>query len=174
MKSLRARKTAHHQQPVRQPAKTVTKEPARTVKSAAKPVSDRRMARKMEEEPREIEQYETDESSYDEPEQEDLQMDTEEERDDLKEKVAENTLKDARIDADLMQTMKKRYNELIKQLWENQGKLDDFGFSPEEKDLLNERESLFLEYFVCNAIFRDDKVNLFEFIDTFMDTVKFV
>ena len=174
MKSLRARKTAHHQQPVRQPAKMATKEPARTVKSATKPVSDRRMARKMEEEQREIEQYETDDSSYDEPEKEDLQMDTEEEREDLKEKVAENTLGDARIDTELMQTMKKRYNELIKQLWENQGKLDDFGFSPEEKDVLNERESLFLEYFVCNAIFRDDKVNLFEFIDTFMDNVKFV
>ena len=45
----------------------------------------------------------------------------------------------------------------------------------EEKKILNERVELWLEYFVSSATFnREEDVNLFEFMDYFTETQKFV
>lgn len=70
--------------------------------------------------------------------------------------------------------VQKRYQELLKELWKNQGHLDDFNFSDEERNILNERVKLWLEYFISTATFRDENVNLFEYMDSFCDTQKFI
>lgn len=79
-----------------------------------------------------------------------------------------------KVDQDLIHAIRERYQELLKELWENQGHLDDFNFSDEEKDILNKRCKLWLEYFISTATFRDENVNLFEYMDSFCDTQKFV
>ena len=38
-----------------------------------------------------------------------------------------------KVDQDLIHAIRERYQELLKELWENQGHLDDFNFSEEEK-----------------------------------------
>lgn len=77
-------------------------------------------------------------------------------------------------DEALYTAIRARYQELLKELWENQGHLDDFNFSEEEKDILNKRVKLWLEYFISTATFRDDNINLFEYMDSFTETQKFV
>ena len=79
-----------------------------------------------------------------------------------------------KVDQDLIHAIRERYQELLKELWENQGHLDDFNFSEEEKDILNKRVKLWLEYFISTATFRDENVNLFEYMDSFCDTQKFI
>ena len=57
----------------------------------------------------------------------------------------------------------------------NENSLKDFNLSDEEKKILNERVELWLEYFVSSATFnREEDVNLFEFMDYFTETQKFV
>ena len=79
-----------------------------------------------------------------------------------------------KVDQELIHAIRERYQELLKKLWENQGHLDDFNFSDEEKDILNKRVKLWLEYFISTATFRDENVNLFEYMDSFCDTQKFI
>lgn len=79
-----------------------------------------------------------------------------------------------KVDQDLIHAIRERYQELLKELWENQGHLDDFNFSEDEKDILNKRVKLWLEYFISTATFRDENVNLFEYMDSFCDTQKFI
>ena len=79
-----------------------------------------------------------------------------------------------KVDQELIHAIRERYQELLKELWENQGHLDDFNFSEEEKDILNKRVKLWLEYFISTATFRDENVNLFEYMDSFCDTQKFI
>ena len=67
-----------------------------------------------------------------------------------------------------------RYQELLKELWKSQSKLDEFGFSEEEKKILNDRVKIWLEYFAITSAFRDENVNLFEYIDSFTETQKFI
>ena len=74
----------------------------------------------------------------------------------------------------LYKAIKERYQELLKELWENQGHLEDFNFSDEEKDILNKRVKLWLEYFISTATFKNENVNLFEYMDSFCDTQKFI
>ena len=192
MKRIAQRKAAQQhsvQQPVRrtvqQSSKQTKKEPERIIKQKVTDPNARRLRRKMEEEPKELDDYETSDSEYENEEdetmqqeereeQEEIPMDLESEKEELKEKVADKTTTKFREDDEMYQAIKKRYNELVKKLWESQGKLEEFGFSQEERDELNERERLFLEYFVCTAAFREDSVNLFEYIDTFTKNVKFL
>ena len=78
-------------------------------------------------------------------------------------------------DMDLYNAISTRYNELLKELVMNENSLKDFNLSDEEKKILNERVELWLEYFVSSATFnRSEDVNLFEFMDYFTETQKFV
>ena len=78
-----------------------------------------------------------------------------------------------KVDVD-PKAVQKRYQELLKELWKNQGHLDDFNFSDEERNILNERCKLWLEYFISTATFEGENVNLFEYMDSFCSTQKFV
>lgn len=78
-------------------------------------------------------------------------------------------------DVSLYNAISTRYNELLKELVMNENSLKDFNLSDEEKKILNERVELWLEYFVSSATFnREEDVNLFEFMDYFTETQKFV
>lgn len=78
-------------------------------------------------------------------------------------------------DVSLYNAISSRYNELLKELVMNENSLKDFNLSDEEKKILNERVELWLEYFVSSATFnREEDVNLFEFMDYFTETQKFV
>ena len=67
-----------------------------------------------------------------------------------------------------------RYQELIKELWQSQTALEEFGFDEEEKKILNKRVKLWLEYFISTATFREENVNLFKYMDYFCETQKFI
>ena len=78
-------------------------------------------------------------------------------------------------DVSLYNAISTRYNELLKELVMNENSLKDLNLSDEEKKILNERVELWLEYFVSSATFnREEDVNLFEFMDYFTETQKFV
>lgn len=83
-------------------------------------------------------------------------------------------------DADLLDKVRRRYNALLEQISKNENVLKSFNLSEEEKDLLNKRVELWLEYFVSSATFNREKnekgeeVNLFEYMEYFFDTQKFV
>ena len=145
-----------------------------------KPVQSRREAVKKEEKKKEVrrmeEEDDTSEEELDEKsvEQEDEDESLEDQRQQLRGKYAAETMEELRPNAKLYVAIRDRYQEILKELWKSQNKLDDFGFSNEEKKILNERCKLWLEYFASTAAFRDENVNLFEYIDSFCDTQKFV
>lgn len=122
-------------------------------------------------------EYEEDDIDEDE---EDSSMETEddkkmvEEQEDLRENLASSTLDKLRPNEDLYIAIKERYQELLKELWKSQNSLEEFNFSNEEKKILNDRVKLWLEYFVSTATFRDENVNLFEYMDSFTETQKFI
>lgn len=151
--------------------------PAQKQKSAVKPQVGRQNVRdkkqeikKMEEEP-EVEDDSID-SQEDSTEQEDETLESQ--REDMREKVAPETLDELRPNGKLYIAIKDRYQELLKELWKSQSKLDEFGFSEEEKKILNDRVKIWLEYFAITSAFRDENVNLFEYIDSFTETQKFI
>lgn len=151
-----------------------------------RPTKKRRDTRRMEEE--EDDEQVTDQeidpeqmSSEEEYEQEVPKADPKEkvrtlecERKNLRGKYAPETMEELRPDAKLYVAIKERYETLIKNLWESQGKLDEFHFSAEEKKILNDRCKLWLEYFISTAAFRKENVNLFEYMDSFCDTQEFI
>ena len=140
-------------------------------KSVTKPqVSKKQEPKKMEEEPEvEDDSYDSQEDSV---EQEDETLESQ--REDLRERVAPETLDELRPNGKLYIAIKDRYQELLKELWKSQSKLDEFGFSEDEKKILNDRVKIWLEYFAITSAFRDDNINLFEYIDSFTDTQKFI
>ena len=152
--------------------------PAQKQKSTAKPQPTGRQAvrekkqevKKMEEEP-EVEDDSYD-SQEDSAEQEDESLESQ--REELRERVAPETLDELRPNGKLYIAIKDRYQELLKELWKSQSKLEEFGFSEDEKKILNDRVKIWLEYFAITSAFRDDSVNLFEYIDTFTATQKFI
>ena len=97
-----------------------------------------------------------------------------EEHEDLRENLASSTLDKLRPNEDLYLAIKERYQELLKELWKSQNSLEEFNFSNEEKKILNDRVKLWLEYFVSTATFRDENVNLFDYMDSFTETQKFI
>ena len=119
-----------------------------------------------------VEEREADEMSDDE-EEDPVQM-LESERKDLRSKVAPDTLERGRPNGELYVAIKDRYQELLKELWKSQSKLEEFGFNSDEKKILNDRVKIWLEYFAITSAFRDENVNLFEYIDSFCDTQKFI
>lgn len=158
-----------------QTKKVITQQPTVTSvqkqKSVAKPqVSKKQEVKKMEEEEEDFENqsYESEDDSKEEDET------LESQREDLRERVAPETLDELRPNGKLYIAIKDRYQELLKELWKSQSKLDEFGFSEDEKKILNDRVKIWLEYFAITSAFRDDNINLFEYIDSFTDTQKFI
>lgn len=179
MRSNRLRRQVRSvQQPV------VSAAPAKPVKKVVeKPVSDRKERRgmhKMEEEKREPEEV----KDYSEEDSEEITSDTdagmevELEPQQVKEKMADEVSEKIKPTMENYKAIRERYAQLTRELWESQEKLEqimeDFGFSEEERELLNKRSNAWLEYFIANATFRDENVNLFEYMDTFMKTQKFL
>ena len=74
----------------------------------------------------------------------------------------------------ISEQIKDRYQDLIKELWNNEKKVGEFELPPELKASLNERMKLWLEYFITNATFRTPNANLFEYLDTFTATTSFI
>lgn len=95
-------------------------------------------------------------------------------QDKMKKILASNDDQMIKLDEDMYEAIRSRYQELLKELWENQNTLDEFEFTKEEKEILNKRVKLWLEYFVSTATFRNGNINLFEYMDSFTETQKFV
>ena len=110
--------------------------------------------------------------------EEDSDIDTveglENKRQEMRKEMGKETVKKIRPNQQLYEAIKDRYQELLKELWKSQSKLEEFGFNTDEKKILNDRVKLWLEYFISTAAFRDDDVNLFEYMDTFCETQKFI
>lgn len=136
--------------------------------------------RKMEEEKHETEPVEeySDENSEEITSETDAGMELEMEPKEVKEKMADEVSEKIKPTMENYKAIRERYAQLTRELWESQEKLEqimeDFGFSEEERELLNKRSNAWLEYFIANATFRDENVNLFEYMDTFMKTQKFL
>ena len=157
-----------------QPAVTTT---VQKQKSAVKPQVGRQSVRDKKQEVKKMEEEEElDENSYDSQEDSGEQEDEtlESQREDMRERVAPETLDELRPNGKLYIAIKDRYQELLKELWKSQSKLEEFGFSEDEKKILNDRVKIWLEYFAITSAFRDDNVNLFEYIDSFTETQKFI
>lgn len=127
---------------------------------------ERRSIKRMEEEQPIEEHFEDEDSSEDIP--------IEEQHEDLKEQLSDSTISKMRPNQELYEAIKERYQSLLKELWRNQSTLEEFNFSDEEKEILNARVKLWLEYFVSTATFRKENINLFEYMDSFCDTQKFI
>ena len=157
-------------------AATKKSEPAAPQKSAQEERKSRRELKRMEEEKVEEKEEEVTESSDEElsEEKEEPMQTMEEERKQMRSKVAADSLDELRPNAELYKAVKDRYQELIKDLWKSQSKLEEFGFSEDEKKILNDRVKLWLEYFAITSAFRDENVNLFEYIDSFCETQKYI
>ena len=156
-------------QPVHRTTKVV--EQPKVLEQPVPPRKERRVTKRMEEEiPVETEKFD-DEDELDES-SEDIPM--EEQHEEMKEQLASTTLNKMRPNQELYEAIKERYQCLLKELWKNQSTLEEFNFSDEEKEILNTRVKLWLEYFVSTATFRKDNVNLFEYMDSFCDTQKFI
>lgn len=95
-------------------------------------------------------------------------------QDKMKKILASNDDQMIKLDEDMYEAIRSRYQELLKELWENQNTLDEFNFTKDEKEILNKRVKLWLEYFVSTATFRNGNINLFEYMDSFTETQKFV
>ena len=135
---------------------------------------DRRVSRKMEEEPPMQMDIDPEDDDYDGSSEDSEEMDPVTEKKQLSAKLADDTLDDLRPNKELYEAMRDRYNALVKELWQSQGKLEDFGFSPDEREEINKRAKLWIEYFVSVATFRKEDINLFEYMDSFTETEKFI
>lgn len=98
----------------------------------------------------------------------------ENQQDKMKRILSSNDDQMIKLDEDMYEAIRSRYQELLKELWENQNTLDEFNFTKDEKEILNKRVKLWLEYFVSTATFRNGNINLFEYMDSFTETQKFV
>lgn len=172
--------------PVRRSVQATQPEP----KLIDTPIKKDRHASKMEEEPiskqskredrdkheKRLKKHSVDEmeSESEEDTTSDEEMDIEQEHEELKQEVAPQTLSKLRPNEDLYIAIKERYQELIKELWQSQNALEEFNFSEEEKQILRDRVKLWLEYFISTATFRDENVNLFEYMDTFWEKEHFI
>lgn len=131
---------------------------------------EKRPLKRMEEEKPIVEQPPRDEE-YDDSSED---MPVEEQHEELKEQVAATSGNKMRATPEFYEAVKERYQELIKELWQSQNTLEEFGFDDEEKKILNKRVKLWLEYFISTATFRDENVNLFNYMDYFCETQKFI
>ena len=144
------------------------------VKAAAKPAvaTGRQAMREKKQEVKKMEEEQVSEEEY--TSDDEVPVDPETERQELREEVAADSMDELRPNGKLYIAIRERYEELIKDIWQSQGQLEEFGFSEEEKVIINKRVKLWLEYFAVTAAFRDQNVNLFEYIDTFTSTQTFI
>ena len=75
---------------------------------------------------------------------------------------------------ELSKEIQDRYNELIKELWTNEQKINIYELPQALKEAMNERMKLWLEYFLTNSSFRTTDTNMFEYLDTFTNTTSFI
>ena len=75
---------------------------------------------------------------------------------------------------ELSKEIQERYNELIKELWNNEQKINIYELPQALKEAMNERMKLWLEYFLTNSSFRTSDTNMFEYLDTFTNTTSFI
>ena len=75
---------------------------------------------------------------------------------------------------ELSKEIQERYNELIKELWNNEQKINMYELPQALKEAMNERMKLWLEYFLTNSSFRTSDTNMFEYLDTFTNTTTFI
>lgn len=153
-----ARKTSRVQE-VQQPV-----EPAPVGRKEKRPLKRMEEEKPVIAEPPREEEY--DDSSDDMP--------IEDQHEELKEQVAATTTNKMRVTPEFNEAIRERYQELIKELWQSQTALEEFGFDEEEKKILNKRVKLWLEYFISTATFREENVNLFKYMDYFCETQKFI
>lgn len=177
MRSARQRRLQPQQTKKVVAQQPVVTAPVQKQKSVIKPQVGRQSVRDKKQEVKKMEEEEElDENSYDSQEDSGEQEDEtlESQREDMRERVAPETLDELRPNGKLYIAIKDRYQELLKELWKSQSKLEEFGFSEDEKKILNDRVKIWLEYFAITSAFRDDNVNLFEYIDSFTETQKFI
>lgn len=171
MRTARQRRQQQLQFTKRPAAAPVAQQPA---KAASKPAvaTGRQAMREKKQEVKKMEEEHVSEEEY--TSEDEVEVDPETERQELREEVAADSMDELRPNGKLYIAIRERYEELIKDIWQSQGQLEEFGFSDEEKDIINKRVKLWLEYFAVTAAFRDENVNLFEYIDTFTSTQTFI
>lgn len=129
--------------------------------------------------PPKVEKYAKDEE-YEDPMEEEEESEEEpvlnksQQRTQMKSQLAPETKDKMRMNSELSMLIVERYNELLKDLALNDDSLEELNFTPEEKALINKKVELWLEYFISTATFRDDDVNLFDYLDSFVKTQKFL
>lgn len=102
------------------------------------------------------------------------EMSSQEERESMRKQISEKTNDSMRMTPELSALIIERYNELLKDMALNDDSLDNVKLTDEEKNLINKKVELWLEYFISTATFRDDDVNLFDYLDSFNKTQKFL
>lgn len=89
---------------------------------------------------------------------------------DINENVTNGTIQPNELSKEIQE----RYNELIKELWNNEQKINIYELPQALKEAMNERMKLWLEYFLTNSSFRTSDTNMFEYLDTFTNTTSFI
>ena len=67
-----------------------------------------------------------------------------------------------------------RYKELLQELTTKDDSIEELGLTEEQKEVINKKAELWLEYFISTATFRDDDINLFDYMIKFCKTQKFI
>lgn len=129
---------------------------------AGKPASTVKPSREVREEKEEVPENKMEEESFDD------------DRSRMKKQISEETKSSMRMTPELSALIIERYNELLKDMTMNDDSLDNIKLTDEEKNLINKKVELWLEYFISTATFRDDDVNLFDYLDSFNKTQKFL
>lgn len=182
-------------QPAAKPAvkQTVKSTPTKTVsssKSSSKPVSTPVNAKvksskpvvgkvvpsKMVEEEEESltsSEYEEDDRMEEVSKEEEV-VDKKAERQKMREQIADETVDAVRLDKDLIIAISERYQELLQELYATDDRIESLNLSEDAKEMINEKANLWLEYFLASSTFRDPKANIFDKMDSFIKTNKFV
>lgn len=74
---------------------------------------------------------------------------------------------------DISKQFRERYDELIKDLWQNEKEIEQYDLPDDFKTVADTRFRLMLEYFIINACFHSISDNLFEYMESFSKTTKF-
>ena len=135
--------------------------------------------RKMEEESiserkKHIKKHTVDDSEEDSTSDEIMDMESEKEREQLKMELAPQTVSKMRPTEDLYHAIRDRYSELLKEICQTETEATEAKFTESQKQILRKRIRLWLEYFITTATFRDENVNLFDYMDSFLKEQKFI
>ena len=134
---------------------------------------NRRAAQKMEkklEESRNIDRMEEEEESTEEMEEKPKSQSIEE----MRSQLAPQTKDKVKMNYDLSLMIAERYKELLQELTTKDDSIEELGLTEEQKEVINKKAELWLEYFISTATFRDDDINLFDYMIKFCKTQKFI